>query len=69
LNPNITWEIITRHPEKPWYWDNISRNPMTKAKNDFLYKKRKEYYSSIVHSVFGEKGIPLELVPVVMDYL
>jgi len=42
---------------------------MTKAKNDFLRKKRQEYYNPIVRSVFGEKGIPLELVPTVLNHL
>ena len=26
-NPNITMEIIEKHPEKPWDWNGISRNP------------------------------------------
>jgi len=24
---NQLWTLITRYPEKPWHWNNISRNP------------------------------------------
>jgi hypothetical protein len=27
MNPNITMEIVERHPEKPWDWKGISGNP------------------------------------------
>ena len=26
-NPNITMEMIEKHPEKPWDWNGISCNP------------------------------------------
>ena len=26
-NPNITWDIIKAHPDKPWNYKNVSRNP------------------------------------------
>ena len=26
-NPNITWEFVQAHPDKPWYWPWLSRNP------------------------------------------
>jgi len=26
-NPNITWEIVLKNPNKPWAWDGLSQNP------------------------------------------
>jgi len=26
-NPNITFEIVEAHPDKPWDWEGLSLNP------------------------------------------
>ena len=44
-NPNITFDIVLAHPDKPWHWGWLSRNTFSKAKQQFIGKRYKEYLS------------------------
>ena len=46
LNPNITFDNVLAHPDKPWSWKHFSANTFSKAKQRFINKKYKEYLSA-----------------------
>ena len=45
-NPNITFDIVLAHPDKPWNWNDLSQNTFSKAKQNFVEKKYNEYLSA-----------------------
>ena len=45
-NPNITFDNVLAHPDKPWSWKHFSANTFSKAKQNFVEKRYKEYLSA-----------------------
>ena len=39
-------DMIQDNPDKAWDWDNISKNPFTKEKEQFINRKYREYMAS-----------------------
>jgi len=66
-NPNISWTQVQENPDKGWNWFWLSGNPMTRAKKEFLAKKRKDYYAPIIERILIQKGVPCELTEHIVD--
>ena len=63
FNPNISWEIVQANQLNqdsiPWNYEALSKNPMTKAKNDFIRNKFREH--------LARKGIKEEMIKKIMN--
>ncbi|NDC83981.1 hypothetical protein EB093_10060 [bacterium] len=57
-NPNITWDIIQANLDKPLDWYGISRNPMTRAKQEFIREKKLAYYKPVVKNILDKYDAP-----------
>ena len=39
-------EFIEKYPDKPWDWDNISKNPFSYEKKLFIEKQMRKYLAA-----------------------
>jgi len=57
-NPNVTWDIVRKHPEKPWDFELLVKNKMSKAKINFIMKRK--------HQEVYQRDVMTELIEVVL---